>query len=327
VDDQTPAEQNAAQPNAGLPPTSAANPVDPKAAVRPAAQQLAEVEREMSGFEKATLRWTKTAVFMSFIAAFFVCAQWWEMHEGGRDTHDLAIAAGTQANRMQEFSDRMKDQADRTRDLADRMKDQADRTKDLADQARVQATEATIAANAAESAAQTEKEALHVSERAYLTLGTPVDNFAHKETDVPILNSGHIPSGAATLVMHEATFGNINPSNYLIPISGVVERHWVSSIFQAVPVGTPYSVAVSVPALVLDDISNGKQGVLIVIVMTYNDGFPSTPEQRWVWCDVSNYIASTKQFSMGPCAQNPEEMLQVLTKLDGYPDPKYKQPD
>lgn len=88
-------------------------------------QQLANVEKEMTGFELATLRWAKVAVLLSGLAAIFVCAQWWEMHTGGQDTHALAVAAGTQA--------------DRTKDLADQMKLQADRTKDIADQAAIQA--------------------------------------------------------------------------------------------------------------------------------------------------------------------------------------------
>ena len=54
------------------------------------------------------------------------------MHTGGRDTHDLAVAAGNQATWTQRLAGSAGTQADRTKDLADRMKDQADRTRDLA---------------------------------------------------------------------------------------------------------------------------------------------------------------------------------------------------
>ena len=56
----------------------------------------------MSGFEKSTLRWAKVAVLMSFLAAVFVCAQWYEMHTGGVDTHNLAVAAKNQADLQRE---------------------------------------------------------------------------------------------------------------------------------------------------------------------------------------------------------------------------------
>ena len=62
------------------------------------ASLLSPNKEQMSGFEKATLRWARAAVIMSLLAAVFVCAQWWEMHEGGIDTHKLADAAVTQTN-------------------------------------------------------------------------------------------------------------------------------------------------------------------------------------------------------------------------------------
>lgn len=68
------------------------------------ADQLSKVEKEMTGFERATLRWAKLAVFMSAVAAFFVCAQWYEMHQGGIDTHDLAVAAKKQADKAETIS-------------------------------------------------------------------------------------------------------------------------------------------------------------------------------------------------------------------------------
>lgn len=82
-------------------------------------------QQEMTGFERATIRWAKLAVLMSGAAAFFVCLQWYEMHSGATDTHDLAVAAGKQADRMKDFADRMKEQADRTKELAEQATIQA----------------------------------------------------------------------------------------------------------------------------------------------------------------------------------------------------------
>lgn len=56
-----------------------------------------------------------------------------EMHEGGVDTHDLAVAASKQADRMKDLADRMKDQAEATHDLAVAAGKQADASRAFAD--------------------------------------------------------------------------------------------------------------------------------------------------------------------------------------------------
>ncbi len=92
-----PTDQNGEKPNAGLPSSEGTKAVDAPATGPATAEQLTEVEEQMTGFEKSTLRWAKTAVIMSGLAALFVCGQWWEMHKGSTDTHNLAAAAGSQA--------------------------------------------------------------------------------------------------------------------------------------------------------------------------------------------------------------------------------------
>jgi hypothetical protein len=59
---------------------------------------------QMTGFERATLRWAKVAVLLSALAALLVCLQWWEMHQGGTDTHELAVAAKLQAQKAETIS-------------------------------------------------------------------------------------------------------------------------------------------------------------------------------------------------------------------------------
>ena len=75
-------------------------------------QELIKAEREMTGFEKATLRWSKIAVIMATVAAAFISAQWWEMHEGGKDTHNLASDTHTLALAAKEQADAVKERAD-----------------------------------------------------------------------------------------------------------------------------------------------------------------------------------------------------------------------
>lgn len=250
----------------------------------------------------------------------------YEIIEEGKDTHDLAVAAGKQAeaagkqaDRMKDFADRMKDQTDRTKDLADRMKDQADRTKTIAEQAVVQA-------NAAKDASDTAKKTLHISERAYLMLSIPVDDFSHKRISVPIINVGHVPSGLAKITVHEATFRIDDPSAKIIPSGNVVEKHWMQYTYQDIPI-TPtglIDLEIHLPAVVEDDIKNGRQGMAIAAILTYNDGFPKTPEQTFIFCDASNYRADTKLFTMRPC-DDPTAMLRTLTTLDEYPKPTYQE--
>ena len=58
----------------------------------------------MNEFEKSTIKWARVAVLMSGVAAFFVCLQWYEMHSGSVDTHDLATAAVKQAEASKQLA-------------------------------------------------------------------------------------------------------------------------------------------------------------------------------------------------------------------------------
>jgi hypothetical protein len=70
----------------------------------------------MSGFERSTLRWTRTSFFIVLATGFFIGLQWLEMRSGGVDTHKLAEAASDasnaasdQADAAQQFSDTAED--------------------------------------------------------------------------------------------------------------------------------------------------------------------------------------------------------------------------
>lgn len=56
----------------------------------------------MSSFERSTLLWTGANFFVILLTGFFICLQWLEMRSGGKDTHDLAVAAKDQATLMRE---------------------------------------------------------------------------------------------------------------------------------------------------------------------------------------------------------------------------------
>jgi hypothetical protein len=119
MDDQAPAANNGAEPEGGIPPVDIPQPQAPPAAQPATKEQLADVEKQMTGFEKATLRWAKLAVLLSGAAALFVCLQWYEMHEGGVDTHNLAEAAGDAANAASDQADAAQQFSDTAEDIND----------------------------------------------------------------------------------------------------------------------------------------------------------------------------------------------------------------
>ncbi len=154
------------------------------------AQQLTSVEKQMSGFEKSTLRWAKVAVLMSFLAAVFVCAQWYEMHMGGADTHDLAVTAKDQAAAAKSQVEEMKKQGTDTHELAVAAKNQADAAKRQAEET--------------SRVAEITRDTLNISQQAYVTVGRPdgtvaeivipPDPGAKAAILVYFQNTGHMPA-------------------------------------------------------------------------------------------------------------------------------------
>jgi hypothetical protein len=109
----------------------ATNSVDSKGVQTATSDELKTAEKEMSGFEKATLKWAKIAAGMSFAAALFICAQWWEMRRSAKDTHTLAQAAKTQAEKM----GNMADAASKIQQAANNMVTQEQRIADISHRA------------------------------------------------------------------------------------------------------------------------------------------------------------------------------------------------
>ena len=220
---------------------------------------------------------------------------------------------------MKDFVDRMKDQADRTKDLADRMKEQSDRTKDLADQAKVQAKEATVAANAAKSAAETADKALHISERAYIVVGLPGLDTTTKYIVLPILNTGHMPSGKVNGIIHEVTIDGIDPAA-TVPV-GVkpTEAHWKHYELASIPTtGQTMNFNVLVPALDVGNLNSGHEQIVVVGIITYSDGFPDDPDQQWPFCEGSAMLPMSKNLQWVVC--DPNLYLPEAIQEDHYPN-------
>ena len=193
MDEQKPPQQDSEHPDGGALPTETIKPHNPAPAPPRPTHQLAEVQKELSGFEKSTLRWARTAVILSAFAALFVCAQWWEMRKGGNDTHNLATAAGNQATWTQNLAGAAGTQAAWTQDMANHMKDQADRTKDLADHMEASVKEETRLATATEAANANAFNA----DRPWIGMTINVGNFVkdgHPTIEYITTNSGRRPA-------------------------------------------------------------------------------------------------------------------------------------
>jgi len=183
-------------------PTQGTRTTEPVSASNPApatSDQLQQAERNieerMTKFEKSSIRLAWVAIGISTLAACFMCLQWWEMHTGGKDTHDLAVAAENQAGWMETFASKMQTQADRTKELADRMKDQADETKSIAEQTGQVANIANETLSA---------------DRAWIGFNTfQIDRFEPKQTikaTILLLNTGRSPAMSVRAGLGELYF-------------------------------------------------------------------------------------------------------------------------
>jgi hypothetical protein len=180
-------------------------------------------------------------------------------------------------------------------------------------------------ANAAKSAAETANKALHVSERAYITIGLPTLDITTKYVTIPILNSGHIPSGKVLGVIHEAMMDVVDPTVKQKRVKPS-ESHWKHYELHSVPnTGQPLYFEVAVPNLNLDSLNGGRQQFVMVGIISYSDGFSDDPVQQWTFCEVGATLQANKSPVWNIC--DPAIYLPEVTKTDHYPDDEYQIPD
>ncbi len=134
---------------------------------------------ETKGWERAK-RWIDLIAGVSVVLTMgFIALQWNEMRSGSVDTHDLAVAAKTQA---------------------DAAKSQADNTKIVAESAKSQAQAAVNAANIANGSLDLSRQAFHVTERPYVTIESMRFDPALQESHLPAIlkydfhNAGKTPA-------------------------------------------------------------------------------------------------------------------------------------
>jgi hypothetical protein len=139
---------------------------------------------------------------------------------------------------------------------------------------------------------------------------------------LPIINSGRIPSGEVTAVIHEATLPVSTPRVQEAKIFAT-EVHWKRYKLESVPTtGTVMNFNIPIPALNAEDVTGGRQQIIIVGVLTYNDGFSGETDQRWPFCYGNAMLPQSKSLQWAIC--DPNLYLQEAIEADHYPQNESK---
>jgi hypothetical protein len=89
-----------------LPPPATPPEITPPTGPPATEQQLenaeTDIERRMTGFERSTLRWSKAMVVVTTGTALFICFQWLEMHDAGKQTDRIIVADERIAKAMED---------------------------------------------------------------------------------------------------------------------------------------------------------------------------------------------------------------------------------
>lgn len=179
------------------------------------AEQFREVKKEMTGFERATLRWAKTAALLSALAAIFICAQWWEMHQGGIDTHTLAeqakISAGAAKSAAETADGTLKQNKEFADKTLEQMGKQSKAMQDAADATKMLAREAKRSADVANQSVAEVRANFQRDQRPWVfitttTLSSEPEEGKEITVRIAVLNTGKSPA--------------MNLSNQIIPMIG-----------------------------------------------------------------------------------------------------------
>ena len=173
------------------------------------------------------------------------------------------------------------------------------------------------ATSAATSAANTAKDTLHVSQRAYIYFGTPDIDFVGRKLTVPLINGGHIPSGAIDISVFEITYRQEFQKNGMQSSGDLIERHWRQGYIRTITPNLPLNYVVDIPALDQTLFDAERQGFAAVGVVSYSDGFSGTPKQVSEFCFIS--IRNNKTNSDPLIVCDPIVQLPKLKAFVGYP--------
>jgi hypothetical protein len=278
--------------------------------------------KQTTGWNKAIVIFTAVIAVSNVTYTFYARRQWQvanqtltEIRKGSADTHDLARAAGKQA-------DYAKAQSEQAKAQVDKMRESLTKTDSLIAEATKQAEATNRLAEAARKSVDTAKETLHVSERAYVVMGEKLEfDEGKKAASLSIINIGRIPSGPVEIINHQVTMDVENPAvdQKTIISNEFKEFHWRRFRLDSVaPQTTGYFIVLPIPTYSKAAIEAGTQRITIAGTIKYNDGFPDDPTAEWTYCWNTVYQVIIKSAFWAPCY--PKFMLPQLEKVDGYPN-------
>jgi hypothetical protein len=204
-----------------------------------------------------------------------------EMHEGGADTHTLAVSAGQQAVAAKALAEESKAQVLK-------MDESLAKTDALIQTAARQAIATDKLAREAARSADIARNSLVSTQRAYLSFGDVEQVLSGVK--IHLTNFGHVPAR----IINES----VNYSRQTYPQNQFVDRRAVHIEYGEINPGSAseFALMVFLPRLEENDqvaVSNGSQRLVINAFMTFDCGFNSTDrfeihamfdpsEKRWV---------------------------------------------
>lgn len=169
MSDENPAADQLNKPADSSPEMQGFEPANPPKTTQPnPADEFQDVKKELSGYERATLRWTIVIVAVNALTCLFIFLQWLEMKSGSVDTHTLAEQAITQATQTTNLATETKNLAIQTTNLAAAMGKQADSTHTLVIQAAAQAKAAQEVATATQRSADAANNSARITQQQLL---------------------------------------------------------------------------------------------------------------------------------------------------------------
>jgi len=236
--------------------------------------------------------------------------QLWYIHRQWKLTSDGLSKMGDQiwaANNAANASTRASETASQA------LKNSESSFKDTLTQMKAQTT-------AQQKAADTANIALHVSERAYVSVEFPMLDREKMTLSVPLNNSGRIPSGSAEVVIHEMTADKTSDGR----AATIVECHWKRNKLNPIVPGSSLTGRDNPVLLVplrdasLEKILTNSQIVIIAGWITYNDGFPDDRTETKTFCSQTMYHLIQKELAWISC--DPTSIIPQIETKDGYPN-------
>jgi len=155
-------------------------------------------------------------------------------------------------------------------------------------------------ADAATSAANTASQALHVAERAHLSIATPTYD-SKKLITFQIVNTGHLHAEDVKVTVYRLAINSATPGTIQHTLSDVVDIGKNEVRIPSIPSGLNSEIDVVFNNL--DPTRTGINGTQLVVVgsASYNTGFRDEPRQTLPFCLHSEWELQARRLALAPC--------------------------